>query len=294
MKSQTSHQIMMDLRTQTLEKTLSLFNQDLSKKNQQPLNLSILLRSETDKDSSRSLNVKNCLFARKGDSASTQASSPEQENLDISEDYAEEVHSAEEGYESPQNSFSEVQTPNEILGKRGYCTRSKSRNVPDISLQTKGGQNEMKNHQGTIALKVTKECQKIEGTEEDTELFKQATSSLTPEKREDFRKWASKLSNLKTWKTLSEWLRKDLEFGIIFVEMVDLFLSSSGIFQAKYEEWLDNQKRMTKATKTTLRDQGNKEFYRKKFLAIIDDIFDFMADESNEVINKSRKYLKTV
>jgi len=151
------------------------------------------------------------------------------------------------------------------------------------------GQNKMKNHQGSIAGKIKRLCQKNERTGDDTRIFKEATGSLSLVKREEFREWTSKLhKSYKTWKTLAKFLSSNLSFGIIFVDMINLFLSER--FRSEYEEWLD-QGQMNRLTRLLLKDPSNKEFYITKFNLIIDDLSGVVLDISSE-INKSRKSLK--
>jgi len=149
----------------------------------------------------------------------------------------------------------------------------------------------MKNHQGSIAIKIKKACQRDHKNDRNTRLFDEATQDLSEEKREEFREWAATYrKNQKTWKTLKGFLASHKEFGVIFVKMVTLFLSEA--YQNEYEEWL-SQAKMNLPTKVLLREKDSKDFYLWKFSLTIDEIQGKVYDYENE-IKRSRKCIKVL
>jgi len=152
-------------------------------------------------------------------------------------------------------------------------------------------QNKMKNHQGSIAGKIKKECKFDQETGRNTRLFEGATQNLSKEKKEEFRKWASKYSKTdKTWNALKKFFASNKGFAVIFVKMVALFLS--GDCKNEFEEWLSHGQ-MSNQTKTLLKEKKNKDFYILKFSLLIDEIQGRVPDFRNE-IKKSRKTLKVL
>jgi len=276
---------------------------------------------ETDMYFSSFQDAKNCCFSQKQRTETTQAGSPVHQNLDFSEK-SESPESHQNSLTQAQtpkdllgkrtfddlslnfsnDDFLPLQTgenkqpKSASLCRLGPCTRSISgrapkaiKNFKDISLMEEDSKNKMKNHPGTIAAKIKRLCQKNKETGHDTRLFRMATFNESAEKREEFREWTSKLDKrFKTWETLTKFLHSNSEFGILFVTMIHLFLSSK--FQNEYEEWLD-QGQMNNQTKRTLRDQDNKDFFITKFSLIIDDMFGIISDLPTE-ISKPRKFLK--
>ncbi len=172
-----------------------------------------------------------------------------------------------------------------ITRSKSLLNSPKNKDVPLMTPSTiDDGQNKMKNHQGSIAGKIKKFCQ------EDTRLFIEGTISLSPEKRKEFREWTSSelKKSYKTWTSIMKFLNLKLEFGRIFVDMINLFLSER--FKAEYEEWLDEGS-MIEQTKVLLKEQSGKDFYLAKFNLIIDHLSGKVADISRE-LNQSRKSLK--
>ncbi len=165
--------------------------------------------------------------------------------------------------------------------------RKKSSDKSFLSLNSV--QNKMKNNQGTIAGKVKKSCRIDKRTGRNTRLFEEATKNLTAEKKTRFRKYAlTYKKTYRTWSKLMEFLSLNAEFGSLFANMAILLLSDD--FKNEYEECI-NKGKMNANTKAFLREQENKDFYIRKFNAMIDTLKGNAIDFENE-IKKHRKALK--
>jgi len=161
----------------------------------------------------------------------------------------------------------------------------------ECSWSTKGGQNKMKNNQGTFAGKMKQLCKKDKDTNQDTRLFAEATVELSADKKEEFRTWASSYDKKwKTWATLKKFLGTNTEFGFIFVDMILLFLSDR--FRREYDEFI-TQGHMGKETKNLLRRQDSKAFYTSKFKLVLDELHGEQINFEHS-IKKSRKSLKVL
>ncbi len=161
----------------------------------------------------------------------------------------------------------------------------------ECSWSTKGGQNKMKNNQGTFAGKMKALCKKDKDTNQDTRLFAEATAEFAAEEKEEFRTWANSYDKKwKTWATLKSFLASKQKFGVVFVNMIILFLSER--FRKEYDEFITNG-HMGKDTKNLLRRQDSKAFYTSKFNLVLDELHGEQTNFEHS-IKKSRKSLKVL
>ena len=201
-----------------------------------------------------------------------------------------------------------AEKPSEVLGKRNfvdlnscffdseediYIPASIEEEEEEVVLAyqtpSKNVQNQMKNHPGSIAAKIRRLAQVDKKTGSESRIFSLATMHLAPQKREEFRKFTTKFhKTFKTWSALGKFLGSNSECGIIFVNMINLFLSET--FNAEYEEWL-NGSQMNQETKVFLKNQVNKKYYNTKFSMLRDELLG-VSSECPNAINKTRKFLK--
>jgi len=166
--------------------------------------------------------------------------------------------------------------------------------IPDDSsvnteeLCSKSSQNEMKNHQGTLCGKGKKQCELIDG--EETRLFRDVTRHLEKEEREEFREFALTYDKKhKTWETLTSYFESKPWCGILYIEMILIFLSED--FNDEYEKIIDESLQMRRKTKFLLKRQSSKDFYVQKFEAILNK-FQGKIDDFEQEMKKSRKQIK--
>jgi hypothetical protein len=190
--------------------------------------------------------------------------------------------------------------PREVLGKRNISCFSDEEDVflPASNEEeeeefhqapSKNVQNRMKNHPGSIAAKIRRLSQVNKKTGCESRIFNLATMHLTSQKREEFRSFTTRFhKTFKTWAALSKFLGSNSECGVIFVNMINLFLSED--FSDEYEEWL-NQSQMNQETKIFLRTQVNKRYYNTKFSMLRDELLG-VSSECPNAINKTKKFLK--
>jgi len=161
----------------------------------------------------------------------------------------------------------------------------------DVAPKNKKSQNPMKNHQGTIAGKIKKQCQRKKATGRNTRLFDKGTETLTEGQKEEFREWVSKYNKeAKTWAKIRNFLENNLVFADIFVEMVILFLSEE--FKTEYEESL-TQGQMSQKTQDLLKAKESKDFYMWKFSLVMDELKGEVSNFENEM-KKPRKALRLI
>jgi len=151
-----------------------------------------------------------------------------------------------------------------------------------------GGQNKMKNHQGTLSSRIKHECKLDKFTNEESRLFREVTQHLDEEKKEEFRKYASLYKkNDKTWKALIKYFKSQLEFGLLFIQMLLRFLSDD--FRVEYDDFV-RQGKMNTESKQLLAKQSSKHFYIEKFTLVLEEV-QGKACNFEHSIKKSRKTL---
>jgi len=174
-----------------------------------------------------------------------------------------------------------------IASYNSKSTRASEKDEVNFS-PAQGGQNKMKNHQGTFSSKIKQECKLDRFTNEETRLFSEVTQHLDEEKKEAFRKYASLYKkNDKTWKALIQYFKTELEFGLLFIKMILRFLSDD--FRAEYDEFIRKGK-MNGESKQLLAKQSSKHFFIEKFTLVFEEV-QGKACNFEHSIKKSRKTL---